>query len=105
MRGGSAYKVKWRGGLTGVSEDEPLATSNSFGIGGPAEFFGEMGKPQAIEEVLDGAAERGIPYMLLRAGTNLLIADAGIEGLVVRVVNREGHIQRRQIHAQAALNI
>ncbi|HLQ15149.1 MAG TPA: UDP-N-acetylmuramate dehydrogenase [Candidatus Eisenbacteria bacterium] len=101
----TASKVKWLRALTGVSEDEPLATSNSFGIGGPAEFFVEMGKPQAIEEVLDGAAERGIPYMLLGAGTNLLIADAGIEGLVVRVVNREVHIEGRQIHAGAGLKM
>ena len=101
----TASKVKWLRTLPGVSEDEPLASSNSFGIGGPAEFFVEMGKPQAIEEVLDGAAERGIPYMLLGAGTNLLIADAGIEGLVVRVVNREVHIEGRQIHAGAGLKM
>src|SRR3982074_2043103 len=101
----TASKVKWLRALPGVSEAEPLASSNSFGIGGPAEFFVEMGKPQAIEEVLEGAAERGIPYMLLGAGTNLLIADAGIEGLVVRVVNREVHIEGRQIHAGAGLKM
>jgi UDP-N-acetylmuramate dehydrogenase len=101
----TASKVKWLRSLTGVSEDEPLAAHTSFGIGGPAEFFLEMGKPQAIEEVIEGAAERGIPYMLLGAGTNLLIADAGIEGLVVRVVNREVHIEGRQIHAGAGLKM
>ena len=101
----TASKVKWLRALPGVSEDEPLASSNSFGIGGPAEFFVEMGKPQAIEEVIEGAAERGIPYMLLGAGTNLLIADAGIEGLVVRVVNREVHIEGRRIHAGAGLKM
>ena len=101
----TASKVKWLRALPGVSEAEPLASSNSFGIGGPAEFFVEMGKPQAIEEVIEGAAERGIPYMLLGAGTNLLIADAGIEGLVVRVVNREVHIEGRQIHAGAGLKM
>ena len=101
----TASKVKWLRGLPGVSEDEPLASRTSFGIGGPAEFFVEMGRPQAIEEVLDGAAERGIPYLLLGAGTNLLIADAGIEGLVVRVVNRECHIDGRQIRAGAGLKM
>ena len=101
----TASKVKWLRGLPGVSEDEPLASRTSFGIGGPAEFFVEMGRPQAIEEVLDGAAERGIPYLLLGAGTNLLIADTGIEGLVVRVVNRECHIDGRQIRAGAGLKM
>jgi UDP-N-acetylmuramate dehydrogenase len=101
----TASKVKWLRALPGVSEDEPLASHTSFGIGGPAEFFVEMGKPKAIEEVLEGAKERGIPYMVLGAGTNLLIADAGIEGLVVRVVNREVHIEGRQIRAGAGLKM
>ena len=101
----TASKVKWLRALPGVSEDEPLDSRTSFGIGGPAEFFVEMGKPKAIEEVLAGAAERDIPYMLLGAGTNLLIADAGIEGLVVRVVNREVHIEGRQITAGAGLKM
>src|SRR3982074_3446345 len=67
----TASKVKWLRALPGVSEAEPLASSNSFGIGGPAEFFVEMGKPQAIEEVIEGAAERGIPYIVLGARHNL----------------------------------
>jgi len=101
----TASKVKWLRALPGASEDEPLASHTSFGIGGPAEFFVEMGKPKAIEEVLEGAKERDIPYMVLGAGTNLLIADAGIEGLVVRVVNREVHIEGRQIRAGAGLKM
>ncbi len=101
----TASKVKWLRALPGVSEDEPLASRTSFGIGGPAEFFVEMSKPQAIEEVLKGAAERDIPYMLLGAGTNLLIADAGIEGLVVRVVNRDFHVEGRQLRAGAGLKM
>src|ERR1700687_127557 len=101
----TASKVKWLRALPGVSEAEPLASSNSFGIGGPAEFFVEMGKPQAIEEVIEGAAERGIPYLLLGAGTNLLIADAGIEGLVLRVVNREHEVDGRTVRAGAGLKM
>jgi UDP-N-acetylmuramate dehydrogenase len=101
----TASKVKWLRALPGVSAGEPLDSRTSFGIGGPAEFFLELSKPQAIEKVLDGAAERGIPYMLLGAGTNLLIADAGIEGLVVRVVNRDFHIEGRRLRAGAGLKM
>src|SRR6202163_2641462 len=101
----TAPKVKWLPSLPGVSEDEPLASRTSFGIGGPADFFVEMGRPKAIEEVIDGCAERGIPYLLLGAGTNLLIADAGIEGLVLRVVNREHHVDGRTVRAGAGLKM
>src|SRR6267154_4131475 len=82
-----------------------LASRTSFCIGGPADFFVEMSKPGAIEETIDGAVERGIPYLLLGAGTNLLIADAGIEGLVLRVVNRDHHIDGRIVRAGAGLKM
>jgi UDP-N-acetylmuramate dehydrogenase len=101
----TASKVKWLRSLPGVSEDEPLASRTSFGIGGPAEFFVEMGKPEAIQEVLEGSAKRGVPYLFLGAGTNLLIADTGIEGLVIRVVNREHHVDGRQLRAGAGLKM
>src|ERR1700687_5738716 len=101
----TASKVKWLPSLPVVSEDEPLASRTSFGIGGPADFFVEMGRPKAIEEVIDGCAERGIPYLLLGAGTNLLIADAGIEGLVLRVVNREHEVDGRTVRAGAGLKM
>jgi len=101
----TASKVKWLASLPGVSEQEPLASRTSFGIGGPADFFVELGRPQAIEELIAGCAERGIPYLLLGAGTNLLIADAGVEGLVVRVVNREHHVEGRQVRAGAGLKM
>ncbi|HWX95395.1 MAG TPA: UDP-N-acetylmuramate dehydrogenase [Solirubrobacteraceae bacterium] len=101
----TASKVKWLASLPGVSQDEPLASRTSFGIGGPADFFIELGRPKAIEEVIQGCAERGIPYLLLGAGTNLLVADAGVEGLVVRVVNREHHVDGRLVRAGAGLKM
>src|SRR5258708_21949321 len=101
----TASKVKWLASLPGVSEQEPLASRTSFGIGGPADFFVELGRPEAIEELIRGCAERRIPYLLLGAGTNLLIAAAGVEGLVVRVVNREHHVDGRQVRAGAGLKM
>ena len=101
----TASRVKWLASLPGVSEDEPLGSKTSFGIGGPADFFAELGRPQAIEQLITGCAERGIPYLLLGAGTNLLIADAGVEGLVIRVVNREHQIDGRQVRAGAGLKM
>ncbi|HEY8840558.1 MAG TPA: UDP-N-acetylmuramate dehydrogenase [Candidatus Dormibacteraeota bacterium] len=101
----SASNLAWLRGLPGVREKEPLASCTSFGIGGPADFFLEPGKAEGIEMVLEGSRERGIPYFLLGAGTNLLIADAGIEGLVLRVVTREHHIDGTRITAAAGLKM
>jgi UDP-N-acetylmuramate dehydrogenase len=98
-------KVEWLRAIPGVTADEPLASRTSFGIGGPADFFVEMTRPDAIAGVLEGCHQRSIPYLLLGAGTNLLIADAGIEGLVVRVVNRDQHIDGTLVRAGAGLKM
>ncbi|HET7419032.1 MAG TPA: UDP-N-acetylmuramate dehydrogenase, partial [Candidatus Dormibacteraeota bacterium] len=97
--------VAWLRGLPGIKEGEALASRTSFGIGGPAEFFIELARPEAIESALDGCVERGIPYLLLGAGTNLLIADRGVEGLVIRVVNREHEVSGTRVRAGAGLKM
>src|SRR5260370_20957582 len=105
--------MSWRKGssptglraLPGVRQGEPLASRTSFGIGGPAEFCAEMANPQAIEVALEGCRLRAIPYLLLGAGTNLLVADAGVEGLVVRVVNRVYEVEGTRVRAGAGLKM
>ena len=88
-----------------MKEAEPLASRTSFGIGGPAEFFLELGRPEAIEKAIQDCCERDIPYLLLGAGTNLLVADRGVEGLVVRVVNREHEVDGTRVRAGAGLKM
>jgi UDP-N-acetylmuramate dehydrogenase len=98
-------KVAWLRELPGVKEDEPLATRTSFGIGGAADFFVEIARPEAIEKAIEGCRQREIPYLLLGAGTNLLIADRGIDGLVIRVVNRDHSIEGTKVRAGAGLKM
>src|SRR2546425_7073091 len=97
--------LAWLRELPGVRKAEPLATRTSFGIGGPAEYFAEMANPQTIEFALEGCRLRAIPHLLLGAGTNLLIADAGVEGLVIRVVNRDYEVDGTRIRAGAGLKM
>ncbi len=97
--------LAWLRELPGVRKAEPLATRTSFGIGGPAEYFAEMANPQTIEVALEGCRLRGIPHLLLGAGTNLLIADPGVEGLVIRVVNRDYEVDGTRICAGAGLKM
>ena len=95
----------WLRALPGVRENEALASRTSFGIGGPADFFMEVGRPDTIAKAIDGCRERGIPYLLLGAGTNLLIADGGVEGLVIRVVNRDHEVDGTRVRAGAGLKM
>jgi UDP-N-acetylmuramate dehydrogenase len=85
-----------------AERDHPLARHTSFAIGGPAEFFVSTTAPQ---QLVDGCHERAIPYLLLGAGTNLLVSDAGVEGLVVRCVGRGWRVDGRRVHADAGLKM
>src|SRR5712692_4187239 len=97
--------LTWLRALPGVRQGEPLAARTSFGIGGPAEFFAETANSQTIELAIEGCRLRAIPYLLLGAGTNLLIADAGVEGLVVRVVSRDDEVEGTRGRAGAGLKM
>src|SRR5438876_9942409 len=97
--------LAWLREQPGVRENEPLASRTSFGIGGTSDFFLERARADAIERTIDGCKQRGIPYLLLGAGTNMLIADAGVEGLVIRVVNRDHAIEGTRVRAGAGLKM
>lgn len=95
-------ELAWLRGLPGVEEQHPLARHTSFNIGGPAEFFLQTASPR---EVVEGCRERGIPCLLLGAGTNLLVADQGVEGLVIRVVSRALEVRGTRVTAAAGLKM
>jgi UDP-N-acetylmuramate dehydrogenase len=92
----------WLSGLPGIEEQHPLAKQTSFNIGGPAEYFVQS---EQAEELVKGCLERDIPYLLLGAGTNLLVADAGVEGLVIRCVDREYRVEAARVYASAGLKM
>jgi UDP-N-acetylmuramate dehydrogenase len=94
--------LAWLAGLPGVEPDRPLARLTSFNIGGPADFLVAGERP---EELVEECHRRGVPYLLLGAGTNLLVADAGVEGLVVRCVNRGWKVEGRRVYAEAGLKM
>ena len=95
----------WLDTLPGVARDHPLARHTSFNIGGPAAWFCELGRVEQLERIVEQAARRGVPYLLLGAGTNLLIADAGFDGLVLRVINREHQVEGTRVRAGAGLKM
>ena len=71
--------------LACVRPTEPLANHTTFRIGGPAEWFAEPSSLEELLQLLCEASQRGMPVSVLGGGTNLLIADRGISGLVVHL--------------------
>jgi UDP-N-acetylmuramate dehydrogenase len=69
-------------------EHVPLAPLTSLGVGGPARFFVEARDEGAVLDALDWARRRGVAWSVLGGGSNLVVADAGVDGLVVRIALR-----------------
>jgi UDP-N-acetylmuramate dehydrogenase len=68
-----------------IEENKPLAPFTTFGIGGPARWFVEAESEEGIAEAAAWAGDRGVALFVLGGGSNLLVSDAGFNGLVVRV--------------------
>ncbi len=66
-----------------VRQREPLARHSTFGVGGPADLWVDVHAVDDLVAVLDAAEAAGTPRTVVGHGTNLLVADAGIEGLVL----------------------
>ena len=75
---------EWLDAYPGVRREEPLARHSQFGVGGPAQWFITTRDAAALGTLLRRCHDTGIPVTMLGAGSNALISDAGIRGLVVR---------------------
>ncbi len=68
----------------GSKTNEPLAGYTTWKIGGPAEFFAEAKDSAQLKVILEKARTANLPVTVLGWGSNVLISDAGVRGLVVR---------------------
>ncbi len=63
----------------------PLADLTSFRIGGPADLFVDVENEAELQEAMAAAHRENVPVFCLGAGTNLLVSDRGVRGMVVRL--------------------
>jgi UDP-N-acetylmuramate dehydrogenase len=68
-----------------ILADEPLARHTTWRIGGPAKAYGRVKTERGLARVLAAAAESREPLALLGMGSNVLVADEGVPGWVVRL--------------------
>jgi UDP-N-acetylmuramate dehydrogenase len=68
-----------------IQENVPLAPYTTLKVGGPARFFVEAQTEEQIREGLLFARERSLELFILGGGSNLVVADAGWPGVVLRV--------------------
>lgn len=86
--------------------DAPLAPLTTFRVGGPAEWLVEARGADEIVTALRLARRAGIAVTLLGGGSNVLVADRGIRGLVIRPRGGEMcRVDRAHVRADAAVTI
>ncbi|MEE8147911.1 MAG: UDP-N-acetylmuramate dehydrogenase [Longimicrobiales bacterium] len=67
-----------------LERDVPLAPLTTFAIGGPADLLYSARTPDELSEAVRAARDERVPYFLLGRGANVLVADKGFRGLIIR---------------------
>jgi UDP-N-acetylmuramate dehydrogenase len=103
-----AIGVRLRGALgeTRVQQDAPLAPVTTFKVGGRADWLVQARSREDISRALEIARAFGLPVTVLGGGSNVLIADAGLRGLVIRMHGGEvERIESTHIRADGGVTI
>jgi UDP-N-acetylmuramate dehydrogenase len=89
--------------------DVSLAPYTSLHVGGKADFFLLAQSGQDLAEGLRWARDRGVAVRVIGAGSNLLVAEAGVDGLVIKTTNAHTTVEDRRgepiLDAEAGANL
>jgi len=85
--------------------NEPMARHTTFKVGGPAALFVIVNSLQELRSTLLLSKKSGIPFLVVGRGSNLLVADSGFRGIVVRLGNYFSRINIDNDYVQAGAAI
>ena len=68
-----------------IIKNEPMKNHTTFKIGGAADEFCQAKSIEEIKELTEYAKKRQIPYLVIGNGSNILVSDKGIRGLVIKL--------------------
>jgi UDP-N-acetylmuramate dehydrogenase len=88
---------------SGVRFEEPMARHTSLRIGGPAEVFAAPETVDDLQALINWSGEKRLSYLIIGRGTNLLVKDAGIRGVVVVLTKCLNTIEETGSHTDAVL--
>jgi UDP-N-acetylmuramate dehydrogenase len=75
-------------GISCVREQVPLADRTWFKLGGAAQYFAEPGSADELLKVVKRCHDEGMHVRLLGGGSNVLVRDEGVTGMVISLTNR-----------------
>jgi len=74
-----------RAACPALIQQEPLSRHTSLSIGGPADYFAEVSTVQELVGLRRTVTQHSLPVFFLGAGSNLLVSDRGLRGLVIHL--------------------
>lgn len=80
-----AFRIPLRAHSVMIEEHVPLAPYTTFRLGGPGRFFARVSTLNALQEALAFAQQKKLKVFYLGGGSNVLVPDAGFDGLVVKI--------------------
>lgn len=86
-----------------IEKNISLANHCSFRVGGPARYFIEVKDLDEIRRATATAKERHWPFFLLGGGTNLIVADDGFPGLVIKLKTEAWSMENFTLTAEAGV--
>ena len=88
-----------------VRFEEPMAKHTTFQIGGPAQVFVTPHTTEEISKIVRLCKTHEIPLFILGRGSNLLVSDAGMDGVVLKLSDNyaDFSIEGNQVRAQAGV--
>ncbi len=91
-----------------VRADEPMARRTTLRVGGPADLFVEPASEADLSKVLQYCAARELPWFLIGRGSNLLVRDSGVRGVVISLAHESFarlEVRGEQLFAGAGLRL
>ncbi|MGC9049074.1 MAG: UDP-N-acetylmuramate dehydrogenase [Patescibacteria group bacterium] len=88
-----------------ILENVILVPYTTLKIGGPAKYFFEAKSKNDIIDAIRWAKEKSVNYFILGGGSNILISDAGFNGLVIKIQDSRFKIQDSKIVVGAGLDL
>ncbi len=79
-----------------VLVDEPMSRHTSFRVGGPADILVTPRDTEDLVALLRALAELGVPCCVIGAGTNVLVRDEGIRGVVIKIADAMSAVSRER---------
>lgn len=89
--------------LENLQKDVDMSKNTTFKLGGPAEFFLDVQTKEELIEAVNWAKDNNINIHFIGGGSNLLINDKGIKGLVIRLANTTLALRGERLECGAGL--